>query len=99
MRFRKAVYKRPIAKINRQVNRLMARDFGEYASFKIDSVREECITDGDVEVFVKCAVGTPNGDFKQKDVMLPQTIRVFDYKSASAFLFGYFLEDLDKMVK
>lgn len=99
MRFRKAVYKRPIAKINRQVNRLMARDFGEYACFRIDSVREECMTGGDTTVFVKCAVGTPSGDFKQKDVMLPQTIGVFDYKSASAFLFGCFLEDLDKMVK
>lgn len=99
MRFRKAVYKRPIAKINRQVNRLMARDFGEYACFRVDSVREECMTGGDTTVFVKCAVGTPSGDFKQKDVMLPQTIGVFDYKSASAFLFGCFLEDLDKMVK
>lgn len=99
MRFRKAVYKRPIAKINRQVNRLMAKDFGEYAAFRIDSVREECMTGGDTTVFVKCAVGTPSGDFKQKDVMLPQTIGVFDYKSASAFLFGVFLEDLDKIVK
>ena len=95
MRFRKTVYKRPIAKINRQVSRLMAKDFGEYAVFKIDSVREECMTGSDTAIFVKCAVSTPSGDFKQKDVMLPQTIGVFDYKSASAFLFGCFLEDLN----